>query len=278
MRLVSKVLQNASAQLAASSSPCLDAELLLAYALKKERSYLYAYPEKELKEEEFDYFTSLLKQRQQGKPLAYITGRKEFWSLSLEVTEATLIPRPETEELVSLCLQSLAHKAQAKILELGTGSGAIALALAKERPDWQIQAVDNSVDALEVARKNAHNLDLPNVDFYYSDWFSAVGLEKFDAILSNPPYIAKNDGHLAQPELIFEPRSALTDEKDGLSALRHIIENSLPYLQSQGLVIVEHGYNQKHIIASIMKRKGFKNIQSMKDIFGNNRISQGVWY
>lgn len=254
----------------------IDAEVLLAHVLIRSRSFLYSHPEESLSPQQWQRFWHLITQRQQGHPVAYLTGVKEFWSLPLRVSEATLIPRPETELLVDITLAQLAHRPQARLLDLGTGSGAIALALAKERPQWQIYASDISEAALQMARDNAVNLGLNQLHFIHSDWFAAIDdLTPWDAIISNPPYIASTDPHLRQGDVRFEPQTALVSGETGLQALEQIISQSLARLCPNGLLLVEHGYDQKAAVQSMLKDYGYVAIHSWQDWQGNDRVSGG---
>lgn len=259
-----------------SDSPRIDAEVLLEHLLEKNRTYFYTYPEALLNDSQWIDFQKLIQQRKAGQPIAYLTGYKEFWSLKLKVSPATLIPRPETELLVELCLQLLNSKPQAKILDLGTGTGAIALALASERRNWEILATDYNPQALDLARENAHTLKINNVRFLDSNWFESIdSTEQFDAIISNPPYIEDSDPHLQQGDLRFEPALALSSGFDGLTALRAIIEHSLVRLNPGGLLLLEHGFNQKKAVADLLLKQGYRDIHCWQDWQGNDRVSIG---
>ncbi|WP_028388082.1 peptide chain release factor N(5)-glutamine methyltransferase [Legionella fairfieldensis] len=259
-----------------SETARLDAEILLAHVTRTTRTYLYAHPEIILTKTQWQTFQQLTEQRAQGKPVAYLTGHREFWSLPLKVCGATLIPRPETELLVELTLLLLADKPDARILDLGTGSGAIALALASERPGWEITACDYSADALQIAKENAASLNFANVCFYQSNWFEAIDDKKrFDAIVSNPPYISANDPHLTQGDLRFEPQLALVSGEDGLSALKHLIQHSLARLQAGGLLLLEHGFDQKLAVESMLHNYGYQQVQCWQDWQGQDRVSGG---
>ena len=254
----------------------IDCEILLAFVLNKPRTYLYTHPEEIVSTKALVLFNQLIEKRRLGTPIAYLIGRREFWSLPLKVTEATLIPRPETELLVELALELVHSKKETRILELGTGCGAIALAIAKEKPNWEITAGDNSASALQVAQENALNLHLENIQFILSDWFTNIPTEKqFHAILANPPYIASEDPHLHQGDLRFEPPTALSSGEDGLEALTHIIKQSLARLEKNGLLLVEHGYLQKNAVLNLLKDYGYKEATCWQDWQGNDRISGG---
>ncbi|KTD16639.1 peptide chain release factor N(5)-glutamine methyltransferase [Legionella jordanis] len=259
-----------------SDSARLDSEVLLAHILQKNRSFLYAYSDSELSQAQWQTYQRFIHQRQQGMPVAYLTGIREFWSLPLKVSEDTLIPRPETELVVELTLALLADKTHAEILDLGTGSGAIALACAHERPKWHIIACDCSLAAIQVAEENASRLNLNNISFYHSNWFENIPAEPvFDAIVANPPYIAAHDPHLAQGDVRYEPKLALVSEEEGLYALKHIIKHSIARLKPGGLLLVEHGFDQKSAVTSMLKDYGYTQIQCWQDNQANDRVSGG---
>lgn len=274
---IKSALLQAIAELEAqSSSARLDAEILLAHVLLKTRTYLYTYPDANLTQAQWQTYQRLICQRSQGVPVAYLTGTREFWSLSLKVCEDTLIPRPETELLVELTLTQLADKPQAQILDLGTGSGAIALAFASEHPDWQITACDFSQGALQTAEENAARLGLTNIYFCHSDWFEKIAAQqRFDAIVTNPPYIAVNDPHLAEGDVRFEPSLALVSGEDGLTAIKHIIKHSIARLKPDGLLLLEHGFDQKFAVMSMLNEYGYVQVQCWQDWQGNDRVSGG---
>ncbi len=255
-----------------SPSPRLDAELMLALVLNTTRTYLYTHPEDPLTTNQWHRYEALIHQRELGHPIAHLTRSKEFWSLPLLITADTLIPRPETELLIELTLKQLSSVHDAHILDLGTGSGAIALALASERPAWKIQAFDNSEAALQVARKNALDLNL-TVQFGLSNWFESIPLQTFHAIISNPPYIADNDHHLLEGDVRFEPRQALASGSEGLDAISEIIKNGIHYLKPGGFLFIEHGFRQKNAVAELFKKHGYSTVLSFQDWQENDRVT-----
>jgi release factor glutamine methyltransferase len=270
-----------------SDSAKLDAQILLALILKKEVSYLLTWPEKRLETQLLEQYAALLFRRIQGEPIAYITGFKEFWSLSLMVSPATLIPRPDTEILVEQALEYVAEQAvkfpafKNKILhclDLGTGTGAIALALATEMPHWQIEAVDFNVDAVILANKNQQRLKIKNVTIYQSDWFDQIDSNKtFDIIVSNPPYIDETDQHLTQGDVCYEPTSALVAKQQGLADFIHIATQAKNYLTDGGILFFEHGFEQGVSVQNILRDLAYKNICTGKDLSGNDRITRAIF-
>ncbi|WP_353571143.1 peptide chain release factor N(5)-glutamine methyltransferase [Candidatus Albibeggiatoa sp. nov. BB20] len=268
-------LYDATQQLQHLDTPRLDAEILLTHVLGISRVQLYAWPEKLLSAEQWQQFQDLVKQRIEHHPIAYLTGHKEFWSLDLQVNSATLIPRPETELLVEQALKYILTIDQPIILDLGTGSGAIALALAQECPHARIIAVDVNPQVLEMARHNAQTLQLDNVQFYLSHWFQDLPKLQAHLIVSNPPYIADNDPHLSQGDVQFEPQQALVSGQDGLDDIREIAAQASSFLLAEGYLLFEHGYNQSVEVQNILIAQGYQNVETIKDWAGQDRVSLG---
>lgn len=263
-----------SADLPDSPSPRLDAEWLLAAALGKPASYLRTWPEREVPEAVAERFSADLARRRAGEPVAYILGRQGFWSLDLEVAPATLIPRPDTELLVETAL-ALLPAMPAEVLDLGTGTGAIALALAAERPAWRLTGVDRLGEAVALAERNRRRLGLGNVAFLQSDWFAELDGRCFELIAGNPPYIAANDPHLALGDVRFEPASALVAGIDGLDDIRRIVAEAPGYLQAGGWLLLEHGFEQAGAVRELLVARGFVGVHSRRDLGGHERISLG---
>lgn len=272
---IDALLQSATDTLNASSTSArLDAEILLAHALQKNRSYLYAWPEVEPSGSQVEAFEAMVAQRLAHYPVAYSIGYQEFWSLTLKVSPDVLIPRADTELLVETALEKLRSIQTPKILELGTGSGAISLALATERPDANILATDLSKAALTVAIENQQSLGVDNIRFLRSDWFSEIGTTQFDLIISNPPYIDPEDAHLTT-SIRYEPLSALTASEQGLADLTTIIQTAKPYLRQTGWLMLEHGYDQGTAVSALLNEQGYENISCLSDLAGNDRINIG---
>jgi release factor glutamine methyltransferase len=277
MATVAALLQAAAARLPESPTPQLDAEVLLARVLGRERIWLRTWPDKLVEAVAEQQFLDLLARRSSGEPVAYILGERGFWSLELKVSAATLIPRPDTELLVETALELAGAEKALNVLDLGTGTGAIALALARERPDWQVTAVDLSADALKVAATNGERHKLQNVRFLQSDWLLALPGQRFGLIVSNPPYIAEGDVHLAEGDVRFEPRLALTSGSDGLDAIRHIVAAAPDYLAAPGWLAFEHGYDQGAACRALMQALGFAQVETRRDMGAQERVTLGRW-
>lgn len=253
----------------------IEVQMLLQRALGVTRAYLLAHPEQILDKTLSDSYAALLQRRMQGEPVAYILGEREFFGLMFRVTPDTLIPRPETELLVELALERIPEHGSFRVLDLGVGSGAIALSIAHGRPDAEVLAVDASEAALDVARENAQRLGVRNVRFLQSDWFAALGEQRFDLIVSNPPYIVAGDEHLAQGDVRFEPESALVSGADGLDDIRRIAGGAPSQLRAGGWLLLEHGYDQAPQVRALLSEGGFVEVFSARDIAGIERISGG---
>lgn len=277
-RTLSSILRQDQLRLEAAlqletSAARIEIQCLLQHVLQVNRAYFFAHPERTLSRLECSDYQTLLQRRLLGEPIAYILGEREFFGLNLKVTPATLIPRPDTELLVELALTHC--PARARVLDMGTGSGAIALAIAHQRPDAEVWACDASATALTVARDNAHQLGIHNVHFVESDWFSALAEQRFDLIVANPPYIAADDAHLSQGDVRFEPLSALASGTDGLDDIRSIIKQAAMHLENNGWLIVEHGYDQAARVRQLLQAAHFNAVFSAKDLSGIERCSGG---
>lgn len=275
---IRQTLQQASLHLTESSpSATVDAQVLLSHVLQCNSAHLLAWPEKELTDVQKETYEQLIQQRQQGIPVAHLTGKREFWSLDFSVNNSTLIPRPETETLVEFILTNFADREHLKLLDMGTGTGAIAIAVASEKPGWQIVASDVSDAALELARKNAHNHQCHNISFVKSDWFNNIPFHDFDIIVSNPPYIAADDPHLSQGDVRFEPKTALTSGSTGMDDIEQICLHAKDHLTKNGWLIVEHGYNQEQLLARCFTKNGFTQVTQQQDLSGHTRMSAGKY-
>jgi release factor glutamine methyltransferase len=252
-----------------------DAEALLLHVLGKPRSWLFSHADDVPDVDVQTAYASLVDRRAEGEPVAYLTGRRGFWSMELEVTPATLIPRPETELLVELALQRLPNDRKFSVVDLGTGSGAIALSIASERPLAHVTATDASTAALSVARRNAQRLNIANVDFKQGDWLSPLGERRFDLIVSNPPYIEADDAHLAQGDLRFEPSIALASGHDGLDDIRRIVRGASNHLETGGWLLFEHGWNQGQAVRALLASAGYKEVFTAQDLEDRDRVSGG---
>jgi release factor glutamine methyltransferase len=271
---IRRLLEQAADQLPAASAR-LDAEVLLAHVLEKTRSHLHAWPEKVPSAEQQAQFQQLLQARIQGEPVAYLTGQREFWSLPLTVTPATLIPRPETETLVALALEVIPVDRPALVADLGTGSGAIALAIAHERPRCHVLATDISPAAIETAAANARRLAINNIEFHHGDWCAPLAGRHCDVVMSNPPYIRNADPHLQAGDVRFEPRSALAAGPEGMDELEKIARCAGRHLQTGGWLIMEHGYDQCEQVTHLLKASGFEAVTDHADDAGLSRVIMG---
>ncbi len=254
----------------------VDAEALLLHVLGQPRSWLFAHADDVLDTDVQTAFEALVARRMAGEPVAYLIGRRGFWTLELEVTPATLIPRPETELLVELALERLPRDAAASVADLGTGSGAIALAIASERPHVRVLATDASADALAVARHNAQRLGIGNVRFAQGDWLAPLAGERFALIVSNPPYIEAADPHLAQGDLRYEPAAALASGADGLDAIRRIVADAPAHLDAGGWLLFEHGWNQGDAARALLRAAGYAQVFTAQDLEARDRVSGGA--
>jgi release factor glutamine methyltransferase len=275
---IQDALNRAGVMLAArDENPALEAALLLAYVLEVPRVRLHSHPEQPLRSSQREAFFALVERRTKGEPLAYLTGRREFWSLELVVNEHTQITRPETELLVQLALERIPTDAQFTILDLGTGSGAIALAIAGERPRCRVTATDVCSRALDVARANAQRLSISNVTFREGAWFAPVAAERFDVIVSNPPYVAQNDPHLLSGDLPAEPALALVAGPTGMEMITVIARQAPRHLQTEGWLLMEHGYDQGSGVADLLNDENYRHVQTWRDLAGKERITAGQW-
>jgi len=261
---------------AISDSPKLDAQVLLLHVIEKPKSYLYGWSDAQLLEAQQSHFERLVARRKQGEPIAHITGTREFWSLPFYVNASTLIPRPDTETLVETVLAQ-ALPEDTKLLDLGTGTGAIALSLANEHPSWRVTAIDYSSDAVELAKRNRQALALEHVNILQGSWYEPLKGEQFNVIVSNPPYIDPEDPHLEQGDVRFEPRSALVAEDEGYADLFHIISEGRKHLLPGGFMALEHGYNQAAVIHNFFAQLAYINILTIKDMAGCDRITVATW-
>jgi release factor glutamine methyltransferase len=265
--------------LARSSLVPVDAKVLLAHVLGRDRAWLAAHGDETLTAEQAAMFAALVDRRHKGEPVAYLTGVREFWGLRLSVSRAVLIPRPETEAVVEQALLRLPKDRDARVLDLGTGSGAIAIAIARERPRSKVLATDVFAETLAVARDNARRLEVGNVDFVLSDWYLGIPSEwrdaRFDLIASNPPYVAAGDPHLGDGDVRFEPVAALTAGSDGLDAIRRVVTGARGYLAQSGTLVVEHGYDQSERTCALFAAAGFGDIVTARDLAGIPRVVTG---
>jgi release factor glutamine methyltransferase len=257
----------------ATEEAVIDSNVLLCQVLGCNQTYLLTWPDKLLTEQQQSQFETMIEQRKAGTPVAYITGQRGFWSLELNVNEATLIPRPDTELLVELALSKL--QPTDRVVDLGTGSGAIALAIASELPEASVTACDFSIEALAVAKQNAALNNIDNVKFVHNDWLTGFASHSIDVIVSNPPYIESNDPHLQRGDLRFEPLTALASGEDGLDDIRTIVKQAADCLKKEGWLLIEHGYHQSQQVQALFLQHGFVNVTAYKDFGGNDRVVMG---
>jgi release factor glutamine methyltransferase len=258
-----------------SPTPRVDAEILLRLATDVSRSDIAAFRDRPLTAAQQTTFADLISRRQRGEPIAYLLGKREFWTLDLEVSPATLIPRPETELVVERALVHIAKNAAAEVLDLGTGSGAIALAIAAERPKAHVTAIDRSAAALDVARHNAVRHRIANVSFALSDWFDGLSSKRFSVVVSNPPYVRRDDPHLVSGDLRFEPIEALVGGDDGLDAIRRIVAQASDRLNPNGWLILEHGYDQADAVRALLSTAGYTAVNTFRDLASHERVTEG---
>ncbi len=252
----------------------IDIDALLAFTLQKDRTFLFTWPETRLTPEQYSLFAELLVRRAQGEPIAYLVGEREFWSLTIKTDTSTLIPRPDTEVLVETVLSHFDQQ-PIRCIDLGTGTGAIALALKSERPSWQVTGTDRLHKAVQLARENAQRLNL-DVDFETRHWCAGLAPESVQVFVSNPPYIDAADPHLSQGDVRFEPASALVADNTGLADFQHIAAEAINCLMENGALFFEHGWQQGEAVRSILQQSGFQRVQTVVDYGGNERVSFGI--
>jgi release factor glutamine methyltransferase len=273
---IKQALQQASQNLAESSPTArLDAEVLLTHTLQCNTAHLLAWPEKVLDEEQIANYQQLIQQRQKGLPVAHLTGLREFWSLNFSVNNSTLIPRPETETLIEFILEKFSGRESIKLLDMGTGTGAIAITIATEKPGWNIFASELSADALKLAMHNSNCHKTSNISFVQSNWFTKIKHSDFDIIVSNPPYIANDDPHLLAGDVRFEPISALSSGAVGMDDIEHLCRHAKKHLKKNAWLIIEHGYNQMQPVAACFAKNGFTQIEQKQDLSGHIRMTAG---
>jgi len=274
MNIEQAVAQHARLQEMSDSSR-LDAELLLCHVLQQPRSYLFTWSDRDLSQEQADAYDALLQRRLQGEPVAHLIGSQAFWTLDLEVTPDTLIPRPETETLVEVALDRLPNGPY-RVADLGTGTGAIALSLASERSAWQVVGCDRVDAAVQLAERNRQRLEIGNAEFVQGSWFEPLQ-GSFDMIVSNPPYIDPEDPHLQQGDVRFEPLSALIADNQGMADIEQIARNARTYLNPNGWLLFEHGYDQGPVSRKLLKQLGYTNVETIQDLGARDRVTLGCW-
>ncbi len=259
-----------------SGSARLDAEVLLAFIVARDRGALLVHGDQRIDAHDHALLRSLVERRMNGEPVAHLVGSREFWSLKFEVGPAVLIPRPDTETLVAAALEVGEACGRLSLVDLGTGSGAIAVAIAHERPGWTVVATDTDTQALEVARRNATRNGVAGIELLQGDWFDAVATRRFDIVVSNPPYVATGDPHLALGDVRFEPRGALVAGPDGLDAIRRIVATAPAHLEDRGWLLLEHGYDQADAVAELLEAGGFGRLRRWRDLGGHVRVTGGI--
>ncbi|MBE1301629.1 MAG: peptide chain release factor N(5)-glutamine methyltransferase [Alteromonadaceae bacterium] len=268
---ISEALIWGAQALEGGESPKLDCKVLLCHILDVSTTYLHTWPDKEITAKQLAQFEHCVARRKSGEPIAYITGERDFWSLTLKTNPSTLIPRPETELLVE---QAIALPIEnARCLDLGTGTGAIALAIASEKPSWRLVAVDRVAEAVSLAKQNAALNNIKNIELLVSNWFEVIPVQKFDIIVSNPPYVESNSPYLKKGDLRFEPISALASGADGLEDIEKIIDDSVSYLNTDGWLMLEHGWQQAEAIQQYLREQKFTNVSTVKDLNELDRIT-----
>ena len=255
-----------------------DAKRWWRHLLGKPRTWLVAWPEKLLTDKEYADFGSLVTRRTEGAPVAYLTGEREFWSLTFAVTPDTLIPRPETELLVSAVLELYGENETLTLVDMGTGSGAIAIAIAREKPAWEIIATDSSQAALAVAEGNARKHEVSTIQFMLGDWYGALPPIQVDVIVSNPPYVASGDPHLQQGDVRHEPVSALAAGEDGLDEIRKLLPGAMQHLKNGGRILLEHGNDQGAAVRQLMQHHGYRDVHTLRDLEGHERVTHGTYF
>ena len=265
-----EALKSATARIGA-----VDARVLLAHVTGRNAAEIAAHPEIQLRAQQDSAYQELVGRREAGEPVAYLTGRREFYGRSFKVSPAVLIPRPETELLVDCALERIPRDASARILDVGTGSGCVAIAIASERSQCKVLGLDQSLDALAMARRNAYDLHVGNVAFLSSNWYAGLRDEHFDVIVSNPPYVAAGDPHLAAGDLRFEPRSALESGDDGLLAIRHLVTESPKHLTPRGWLLIEHGHDQGAAVRGLFEAAGYSDVFTESDLADIERVTGG---
>ena len=273
MMNITQAINKGRTCLSGSDSPEGDSQYLLCHVLACTSTYLHTWPEKGLSEQQQADYLTLLEQRVKGRPVAHLIGQRGFWSLDLTVNADTLIPRPDTELLVTLALEKI--QPDMLVADLGTGSGAIALAIASERVDLHVLAMERSIGALKVAQGNAVQCKIENIAFWRGDWLSAIADNTLDMIVSNPPYITSNDPHLTQGDVRFEPLTALVSGQDGLDDIRQIVEQARRCLKPKSWLLIEHGFDQAEAVSTLFKQANFEQVVSAKDYGGNDRVTLG---